>query len=143
VDKIPATTKNLTVPLSHQHCIFCGPQNVFGFKIQFRALGLTGVSAQIIPRNQFQGYTGILHGGIIASLLDCAMCHALFNQGIEGLTAKMEIRFLHSIPLNQPFVLNAQYINQRTSAYYAEATIEQGSLTYARAKGVFFESKTK
>lgn len=41
----------------------------------------------------FQSYDGILHGGLIATLLDCAMVHVLFAHGLAGRTAELSLRY--------------------------------------------------
>jgi acyl-coenzyme A thioesterase PaaI-like protein len=36
----------------------------------------------------YQGYTGLLHGGVISSILDGAMTNCLFSSGKTAVTAK-------------------------------------------------------
>jgi uncharacterized protein (TIGR00369 family) len=39
------------------------------------------------------GYDGIVHGGILAAVLDDAMANLLYRRGHHALTARMEVRY--------------------------------------------------
>ncbi len=74
-------------------CFACGAANPIGLGLTFAQQGDT-VQAEFTPTPWHQGYEGIIHGGIIATLLDEAMAHALLARGIQGVTARLAIRFL-------------------------------------------------
>jgi acyl-coenzyme A thioesterase PaaI-like protein len=40
-------------------------------------------------------YTGLLHGGMTSTLLDAAMTHCLFMQGVQALTAELTVDSFH------------------------------------------------
>ncbi|MEI8635053.1 PaaI family thioesterase [Vibrio sp. PP-XX7] len=66
---------------------------------------------------QHQGYNGLLHGGIAASLADAAMTHCLFYQGVKGLTAELNMRFHHPIQLGDLVDIYAELNQVRRHIY--------------------------
>lgn len=55
-----------------------------------------------MPLAKFKSYPDRLHGGVIATLADSAMVHALFAKGITGVTAEINIRYLEVVALDSP-----------------------------------------
>lgn len=106
---------------SHKHCMLCGLQNPLGLKLNFFSTANQQVWAQIMGAFHHQGYTDILHGGFLAALLDSAMCQAIFNQNIEAVTADMNIRYLHEVPVNSEILINAKILSSRAPLYNVEA----------------------
>ncbi|MFZ2959672.1 MAG: hotdog domain-containing protein [Candidatus Ozemobacteraceae bacterium] len=41
----------------------------------------------------YQGYTGVIHGGIISACIDISMTHFLFGHGVVGYTADLNITY--------------------------------------------------
>ena len=50
-------------------CFGCGQKNPIGLKLMFKLDGKMA-RAEFTPRDDFQGWPGVLHGGIIAMILD-------------------------------------------------------------------------
>ncbi|WJV56093.1 PaaI family thioesterase [Prodigiosinella aquatilis] len=76
--------------------------------------------------SQHQGYSGLLHGGITSTLLDAAMTHCLFMQGITALTAELTVRFMAPIRVSQALTVCARLLGQRRSIYQLEAWLVSG-----------------
>ncbi len=93
-------------------CFACGKNNPIGLKLSFTWDGKT-VRAEFIPRKFFQGWSGIVHGGILACLLDEAMVYASHFEGIKTVTAKMQVRIKHLAMVNRLLVVTAS-ITKRT-----------------------------
>ena len=89
---------------SSRHCFICGVQNPFGLKLQFEDDGENTVRAQVCVPDQFNGYPGIVHGGIVAAILDETSGRALLARGHDDrnlfVTLKMEIRYRQPTPTN-------------------------------------------
>ncbi len=81
-------------PLSDNYCFVCGKDNPQGFQIQVRysEAELAAETELSIPR-EYQGWADVIHGGILATLLDELMAHAVWHFAGPGLTLGMEIRF--------------------------------------------------
>ena len=102
---IPKVTLNSD--LSEGFCFGCGRNNPIGLKLQFTKEGDT-VSAEYTPDKAYQGWPGLLHGGILACLLDEAMSHAAYTTGNTCLTASITIRQRQPIKLETPLVVTAR-----------------------------------
>jgi len=94
------------------HCFVCGELNPAGLKLKFTQEG-EKVCTTFLPPEIYQGYPGILHGGITSTILDEVMSHVLHSQGLAGLTARLEIRFRQSIPIGQPVTFEARLIKRK------------------------------
>jgi acyl-coenzyme A thioesterase PaaI-like protein len=121
-------------PASHAQCMACGDNAELG--LSFHAAG-PRVTASLTLRPEWQGYSGALHGGITATLLDAAMTHCLFHQGVEAMTADLQIRYLAPILCPDLIELEAQLVGQRKSIYELTAQLRSGGVVKARAKAKF------
>ena len=78
--------------------MLCGDHNPLSLRLDFRPDAEGGVRADLQGGARLQGYDGILHGGVVAALLDAAMTHCLFHHGVVGLTAELRVRYLKPVP---------------------------------------------
>jgi len=81
----------------NEQCYVCGAKNPVGLAIHFTTnREARSISAAFRPSVMHQGFSGIVHGGILSSLLDEAMVKLAFELGLNAVTAEMTIRFLGS-----------------------------------------------
>ena len=92
---------------AHAHCIACGAPAGDAPRLHFLALDDGSVEAQVAGRGSYEGYAGMLHGGVIATLLDAAMTNCLFAQGRCAVTADLHLRYRHPVASAQPCVVRA------------------------------------
>ena len=92
------TIKNSLLNTVHADCVLCGSRNPLSLGLSFHPGDDGGVRTLFQAHSGLQGYKGILHGGVISSLLDAAMTHCLFHQGIEAVTGDLHVRFVKSVP---------------------------------------------
>jgi uncharacterized protein (TIGR00369 family) len=113
---------------SHAHCMVCGSSenNPDSLELVFSQHPDGSVSAPFVVSPKHQGYTGLLHGGMTSTLLDAAMTHCLFMQGIKALTAELTVRFLAPIRLGQTLTVCAKLLGQRRGIYQLEAWLMSG-----------------
>lgn len=124
-------------PISHCNCIICGSNNPASLRIHFVLQDDLSVRAQFRGNSLLQGYNGILHGGIIASVLDAAMTHCLFKNGIEAVTADLNVRYKHSIPFNAPIEVWAHITQNQKIIYRMESNIQMDKQLMAKATARF------
>lgn len=93
-----------------RHCFVCGLENDHGLKLRFRETGPGEVTADYVVPEQFQGYPGVVHGGIVTAMLDEVTGRAHINSGQTRFmfTAKIEIRFRKNVPVGQPIKIVGQ-----------------------------------
>jgi uncharacterized protein (TIGR00369 family) len=79
--------------------------------------------AEFTPNGNHQGWLGVVHGGILSSLLDEAMSWAALFSGASTVTAKMGTRFRRSLPIEQPVVITGRLTRQTRKLIEAAAQI--------------------
>ena len=131
---VPFGNETVTRPASHALCLACGANAALG--LRFHAAG-PRVTASLTLKPEWQGYSGALHGGMTATLLDAAMTHCLFNHGVEAMTADLQIRYLAPVPFTDLIELEARLVGQRKLVYELTAELRSGGVVKARAKAKF------
>lgn len=131
------TAKMVSPPASHTDCMVCGKKD--SLKLCFRA-NENGVEALFQAGPHWQGYRGVLHGGMISTLLDAAMTHCLFHYGIEAMTADLRVRFFRPIPCSHFLELRAMLLDTRRHLYKLRAELCCAGDVMAKAEGKFMRS---
>jgi uncharacterized protein (TIGR00369 family) len=95
-------------PNSHG-CFICGLANPIGLKIVFHEdRERMQVRARLTVPERYRSYPGVVHGGIVATILDETAGRALFvhSRDINDffVTAKMEVRYRRATPTDTPLV---------------------------------------
>jgi uncharacterized protein (TIGR00369 family) len=87
-------------------CFVCGRQNPWGLKLDFYADEESGeVRADFSVPDAYQGYPGVVHGGIVAAILDEISGRAvLLHCSEENLkvTARLTVRYRRPTPTETP-----------------------------------------
>ncbi|NLW85600.1 MAG: PaaI family thioesterase [Planctomycetes bacterium] len=123
----------------HRRCIICGRGGQCGLDLRFEATSDGGVEASFECPQRYQGYDGVLHGGVTSSLLDSAMTNCLFARGIVAVTAELTVRFRHPVQVGIPLVVQAEIVRRQQPLFVLEARIVQDGQLKARAVGKFME----
>jgi len=84
-----------------------------------------------------RSYDGILHGGLIATLLDSAMVHALFARNIVARTAELRVRYFHPVQTDEPVLVTAGLRTHCGPLYYMDAEVRQAGVACAKAQAKF------
>lgn len=124
-------------------CFGCGPDNPVGLKLKFSWDGQEA-RAEFVPDERHQGWSNILHGGIISCLLDEALSYPPYFVGMPCLTAKMEVRLRRPVAVGEKLALVASIIkkNRRLVKTQARLELEDGTIA-AEATGVMFVIREK
>lgn len=78
----------------HPMCVVCSPHNPNGLKLRFVAQSDGSVVAVLDCLPILASYSGVLHGGVIATVLDSAMLYALFAIDVVAVTASMQVNYV-------------------------------------------------
>lgn len=113
--------------------------NPVGLKLAFAPRADGGVEA-VFPGNAFlQGYDGLLHGGVIATLLDAAMTNCLFARGRVAVTAELRVRYREPVHAQQPVTVRAWLEQSHLSLHQLRAELIQDGGVKASATAKFLE----
>jgi uncharacterized protein (TIGR00369 family) len=82
------------------NCFACGSLNEHGLRLDLH-LGESRSWTELTLPARFEGWVGIAHGGIIATLLDEVMAWSLVAQDNWGVTARLAVDFRRPVPVGQ------------------------------------------
>lgn len=108
-------------------CFACGQENPISLGLKFEEVDNDSVKGEFTPGENHQGYDGIMHGGLIATLLDEAMAYVIGFKDIKAYTAELNIRFRTAVEIGQKLEIVGKYKGAKESSianiYYTEAKI--------------------
>jgi uncharacterized protein (TIGR00369 family) len=93
-----------------RRCFVCGVENPFGLKIKFYESEPGQVIAETVVPEQFQGYPGVVHGGIVAAILDEVSGRSMIRGEPPRfmVTAKLEVRYRKPVPVGRRLLLEGR-----------------------------------
>ena len=103
-------------------CFACGQKNPIGLKLNFDWDGKVA-RAEFTPNKFHQGWSGLVHGGIISCLLDEAMSYAALFEGVNTITAKMRARFKYPAQIDKPLIITASLTKKTRKLVEAKGEI--------------------
>ncbi len=120
-----------------RRCFACGPDNATGLRMTFE-YGDGTARARVTPGREFGGWSNILHGGIVMTLLDEAMAHAAIAAGERAVTARIEVRFRNAVPTGVPLIAQGRVDGRRGRVMEISGTLtDEGGTTYAESHARF------
>jgi len=75
------------------YCFVCGRTNPRGLHIKFNYIDDMTVATFALEK-EYEGYPGIIHGGILAAILDDAMGNIKYLKGYAAYTAEIYVRYI-------------------------------------------------
>jgi uncharacterized protein (TIGR00369 family) len=117
-------------------CFVCGPENGEGLQLRFSVdEAERTIETLWVPREAHHGYTGVVHGGLVATVLDEAVGKLALCLGMPAVTADLSVRFLRPVPTRRPLRVRGRIteVKPRLLVGTAEAVLEDGTLA-ARAE---------
>lgn len=115
-------------------CFVCGQENARGLRIRFERAAGSQFSAEWIPEAAFEGFSGIVHGGIVSTVLDEAMSKAVSASGAQALTAELKVRFRLPVRAGERFQIRGWIAKQNRRLTETESVlVGAGGTEYAHA----------
>ncbi len=124
---------------AHPGCVSCSPVNSAGLGLIFIVRADEGVEATFDCRSMYEGYPGLLHGGITSLLLDAAMTNCLFSRGKAAVTARLIVRFLLPVATGQAALVRAWVRENSAPLFVLEAELVQNGRVVASAAAKFID----
>jgi acyl-coenzyme A thioesterase PaaI-like protein len=102
------------------------------------------VVADFTPTVRQQGFPGVLHGGIIATLLDETMGRTGALRREWLMTGKLDVRYRKPAPIDRPMRVWAEITRERAGAIDAVGAVELlDGVVVAEARGMFLRLPEK
>jgi acyl-coenzyme A thioesterase PaaI-like protein len=139
--KVTLKHMELNDTTDYQRCFVCGQHNPYGLHLVFR-LENNSIVADFQPREEHQGFPGIIHGGIVASVLDEALGRTsiLAERPEWTMTGRLEIRYRRYVPYGQLLRVRAFLGMQRRKMLQATGVLtlaDDENTILAEAQGAF------
>lgn len=124
---------------THPFCMVCGQSNPFGLGVKFNCDADGSVAATFLGHPALEGFEGLLHGGMIASLLDGAMTNCLFAHGCVALTGELKVRYREPVQIGEEMSVRAWIKRSLPPLHVLIAELKQGGRVKAVATAKFME----
>lgn len=127
--------------LMDRRCFVCGQDNPHGLRLDIVETE-DGVASEFDPPAWSQGYHGIVHGGIVATLLDEMAVWAAYKKGCKAATAEINVRFKKSMRVGEKYRLSGRLRTMKNNLAVAEAEARDGSgelIAFANVKLIRIE----
>jgi len=120
----------ITLDSSNQWCFACGTKNPIGLQLVFIEKDEHYMTT-FTAGPQHQGYDGIMHGGLVSTILDEVMAGYLYAKGFKAVTAKLQVRFRKPSPIGQQLTITGKIVGKRGNMYelVSEVTLPDGTIT--------------
>ena len=83
----------MSLRLEDDHmCYVCGRANEKGLRLNFTHTQRGRLEATVVFSKHHQGLKGIVHGGMMATVLDEMMVNLAWKEGIPAVTAELHVR---------------------------------------------------
>lgn len=135
-----AAATRINVANDH-HCFGCGRLNVNGLQLSFYANDDgSGVWAPFTPSDAFEGYEGVVHGGIVCTVLDEVMAWSLYRERTWAVTGQLSTRFRKPVLVGVPARAIGRIIRDRGRVIEVKGEIrrEADGQLLAEATATFF-----
>ena len=123
---VPSFHPVRSAALLNATCIVCGQNNPHGLRLRFSSQAQI-TSAQWTASEHCQGFQGVIHGGVVATVLDEAMSKAVIARGWEALTAELTVRLRAKIIPGEQLTIIGMVVSRRKREIRAEACIRDGA----------------
>ncbi len=108
-------------------CFVCGVENPYGLKLNFFETVPGEIVVETIVPDYYQGYPSIVHGGIVACLVDEALGRAQMGNDQDKprfmYTAKLTIQYRQPVPTNKPIQVIASAVKSKKRFATSKAKI--------------------
>lgn len=103
-------------------CYICGRDNTAGLGMSFYDDGESMVKSIITPADHFQGYPGVLHGGVAAAMLDEVVGRSVMagDHHLFMMTVNMTVQYRHPVPIGDELLVIGQVIKKKGRIAKAE-----------------------
>ena len=123
------------------HCFVCGELNMSGLRMRPRIESATqSASMQLAIPRAFQGWQGMVHGGILATLLDETCAYAAKSLVAHVVTAGITVTYKKPVPIETEVLVTATVVGRRRKIIEVQGQIEIDGEIYAEATAKMFDA---
>lgn len=120
-------------------CFICGLENPIGLHLHIYETEPGVVESTYLAPDHFQGYPGVLHGGIVAAIIDEIAGRTLMGNDPMNprfmFTAKMEVKYRKNVPIEKELKIIGKAGKSRAISAEAWAGIYDAETNELLAEG--------
>src|SRR5574344_200067 len=120
--------KNPWVGQKGYDCFACSPDNPIGLHMSFYEDG-DDIISYWCPQEHFQGWGGIMHGGILGTLID-ETCGWVITRKLQttGFTMQLNVKYKHPVNVaDSQLTIRAHITSQKKNIVFINAVIEHAN----------------
>lgn len=110
-----------------RHCFVCGVENDFGLKLEFFETEPGEITVDYTVPDHFQGYPGVVHGGVVASLVDEVLGRVHMGTDPANprfmFTARIAVQYRKNVPTGKPIRIVGRALERRRRTATSKAEI--------------------
>jgi uncharacterized protein (TIGR00369 family) len=131
----------LLKPNPTNHCFGCGGANARGMQLTFEQDDASRrIRGSFRLTADYQGGTGFVHGGIVATLLDEVMAKVSRFEGDHAVTGELTIEYVQPVPVDKDVIVEGWEVARNGRNLLREGEIRDASgAVLARGKGRFVQ----
>jgi uncharacterized protein (TIGR00369 family) len=108
-------------------CFVCGLKNDVGLKLKFYESEPGEITVDYVVPDHYQGYPGVVHGGIVASLVDEVLGRVHMGADPANprfmFTAKMTVQYRKNVPTGKPIKIVGRAISSKRRMATSKAEV--------------------
>jgi uncharacterized protein (TIGR00369 family) len=123
-------------------CFICGRRSPIGLKMSFYSIAPGEVTAEHVVPDEYQGYPGMVHGGVTAAMLDETAGRTVLANGNDQfyMTLRLEIKYRKPGPTETMLRIIGRLETMRSRRAIARSEIQlQDGTVLAQARAVLVE----
>lgn len=93
-------------------CFACGQKNPIGLRLKFHFDGDDYVTTLEV-KDEYQGWRGIVHGGLLATAMDETMARLLWERDINAITGRLSVRYHRPVPVGERVEIRGRITRRR------------------------------
>jgi len=121
----------------HDQCFGCGAANAHGLQLRFAPEGEDAIAAEVRFDERHLGPPGLVHGGLIATVLDEALAQWPPRLELLALTTELSVRYERKVRPGTPLRVTARVVARSGGTLDLEAELCETAgrrVAYARAR---------
>jgi len=106
-----------------KYCIACGSENPIGMKLKF-TLKDDHIEAKYTFPREFQGYKGVVHGGMLSLLLDEVMVNLpLRKYMVPVVSVDIRVKLRKPLRIGDPAACRAFFVKEKLKSYVVRGEV--------------------
>ena len=132
---------------NYPRCFVCGQETKAGISITWIKTEV-GVQGEYLGEEKHVGFEGLIHGGIISSLLDeCVGWAVAISEKKICVTSELNIKYLKFVPVGKKLIVKGVYspnqpVEKKFHSGFGSIEDDSGKI-YATCEGKFFPMPRK